>query len=153
VAGYLLIDQTIERGIEKLGVEKIRDQAANAAADAEIHAKAADQVVGDLQALKGPYREELNSLSMVKSQAAAAAQGVSALNGQVSALNGRIDEVRRLANVRFCVFAASCPSGFNDHGMVGFLQRDDNSCPTGFSKGAGHPGGWHWCHPRLCCRE
>ena len=49
-----------------------------------------------------------------------------------------------------CVMRASCPSGYSNAGVAGFILDYRGSCPG--SWGSFYSGVWRWCHPRLCCK-
>ncbi len=53
-----------------------------------------------------------------------------------------------------CMFRPSCPSGWSDYGLSGFILNNGNlsNCGALRSCGAAYNSGWTWAHPKLCCR-
>ncbi len=107
-------------------------------ANEEVDLAVADQLGKEIELLKQDNVERLVRR--------AASRSIKSLEGKVATLEGSVAAPH-------CVFAVPCPDGFEDHGAGGFIQQDGNACPSGMSTGAPLPGGWHWCHPRICCKR
>ena len=50
-----------------------------------------------------------------------------------------------------CIFANTCPNGWVDKGLGGYIRSNRGSCP--YTAGSAFNSGWIWCHPRICCNQ
>jgi len=52
-----------------------------------------------------------------------------------------------------CSFARTCPSGWSNHGTVGFIVHNDDKAKLDYDMGAAYNKDWVWQHPKLCCND
>ncbi|MDD5227940.1 MAG: hypothetical protein PHN45_08950 [Methylococcales bacterium] len=121
-----------------------------------VNAKAAanSAVASQIAKIKTDYQ---NADAALTNSTNSLTNSVNSLNSSVSSLRSDVDSHTRSigylkSGVSYVLGANNtCPAGYTDLGMIGFIMSSSNYGNNPFVTGGAYGGGdWTWAHPKLC---